>query len=182
VIAEVILTGQRVRLRPLRDQDVPLLHHWFWHPDVEPWLLISEDPPELRTLEAARERYERVRSNPLALAWCIETQAGIPIGSIELDPISQLHRRAELSLLIGGENARGQGYGTDAILTLLRYAIVDLNLRRVGLVVDADNVRALRCYEKCGFRREGLLRSFRLRYGQPVDMVVMGVLREEMGM
>jgi RimJ/RimL family protein N-acetyltransferase len=52
-------------------------------------------------------------------------------------------------------------------------------LRRVDLLTDADNERGLRCYEKCGFVREGLLRKRRLRFGQPVDMIVMSVLREE---
>ncbi len=46
-------------------------------------------------------------------------------------------------------------------------------------MADEDNAPVIRCLEKCGFVREGLLRRHRLRYGEPVDMVVMGLLGEE---
>jgi RimJ/RimL family protein N-acetyltransferase len=49
----------------------------------------------------------------------------------------------------------------------------------VSLTVDRDNDRAIRCYEKCGFVREGVLRAHRLRFGQPIDMIVMGILCAE---
>jgi RimJ/RimL family protein N-acetyltransferase len=62
---------------------------------------------------------------------------------------------------------------------VLRYAFDELGLRRVQLYVDEDNLRAIRCYEKCGFGREGLLRSYRLREGKPVNEIVMAALREE---
>ena len=54
-----------------------------------------------------------------------------------------------------------------------------MGLRRVQLITDEDNARGIRCYEKCGFVREGLLRAHRLRYGKPLNMVIMGVLKEE---
>jgi RimJ/RimL family protein N-acetyltransferase len=52
-------------------------------------------------------------------------------------------------------------------------------MRRVDLITDIDNERGIRCYEKCGFVREGVLRAHRLRYGQPLDMATMAVLRED---
>jgi len=54
-----------------------------------------------------------------------------------------------------------------------------MGLRRVGLITDEDNERGIHCYEKCGFVREGLLRAHWLRYAKPVNMVVMGALRED---
>ena len=55
----------------------------------------------------------------------------------------------------------------------------ELGLRRVDLHTDADNARGIRCYEKCGFVREGVMRERRVRYGKPLDMVLMAVLRDE---
>jgi RimJ/RimL family protein N-acetyltransferase len=52
-------------------------------------------------------------------------------------------------------------------------------LRRVTLITDADNERGIRCYEKCGFVKEGVLRGHRLRHGEPLDMLAMAVLAEE---
>jgi RimJ/RimL family protein N-acetyltransferase len=54
-----------------------------------------------------------------------------------------------------------------------------LDLHRIELVTDADNERGIRAYEKAGFKREGILRGKRQRYGQPIDMLMMSVLRQE---
>lgn len=179
-VAEVgVLRGEKVRLRPFADSDVPLLRKWLNDPDVLRWLQLSEDPPELmQSIEAHMERWQRIRDDPRAQSCLIETKDGLPIGEIGLMDIRRDHGRADLGISIGEREYRGRGYGADAIRTLLRYAFGHLGLRRVGLIADEDNARAIRCYEKCGFAREGLLRAYRLRHGQPVDMVVMSVLRD----
>jgi RimJ/RimL family protein N-acetyltransferase len=48
-------------------------------------------------------------------------------------------------------------------------------------MADEVNTRVIRLFERCGFTREGLLRRHRLRHGQPVDVVMMGILEEEYG-
>ena len=177
---EVVLEGERLRLRPMTDGDVPLLVQWFADPDVLHWLHLSEDPPELiGSMQAHKERWERMRDDPMHLSWCIETSEGRPIGDIGLLAIHPTHHRAELAITIGVQEYWGRGYGTEAIGMLLRHAFEVMGLRRVQLITDEDNARGIRCYEKCGFVREGLLRSHRLRYGKPLNMVIMGVLREE---
>jgi RimJ/RimL family protein N-acetyltransferase len=87
--------------------------------------------------------------------------------------------RAELAISIGETDCWSRGYGTDAIRAVLRHAFETMGLRRIDLHTDADNARGIRCYEKCGFVREGVMRERRLRYGKPLDMVVMGALRHE---
>ncbi len=84
-----------------------------------------------------------------------------------------------MHLLVGEKDTWGRGYGTRAVRRLLEHAFDDLRLRRVFATADEDNARVIRCFEKCGFAREGRLRRHRLRHGQPVDMVVMGILDEE---
>lgn len=178
-LAGAILEGEGVRLRPMEDGDVPLLARWLNDPDVRHWLHLSEDSERLLTLEAHRERFERIRADPAHVSWCIETKDGQPIGEIGLMDIHRLHSRAELGVTIGEKDFWSRGYGTDAVRRVLRYAFEEMGLRRVGLITDEDNLRAIRCYEKCGFVREGLLRAFRLRHGRPLNMVAMGALREE---
>ena len=120
-----------------------------------------------------------MRADPWRLVWCIETEDGQPIGNLGLHAIDETHGRATLGIAIGEKDHWGRGYGTDAIRQVLGYAFRELGLRRVDLHVDEDNVRGIRCYEKCGFVREGLLRGHRLRLGEPVNCVVMAVLRED---
>jgi RimJ/RimL family protein N-acetyltransferase len=166
-----------VRLRPPEDGDLPLFVRWFNDPEVRYWLSVS-DGPEL-TLESEREWYDEMRGDAARVIWCIEREEGQPIGNLGLHEIDESQGRAMLGIAIGDKEHWGRGYGTEAIRQVLRYAFGELGLRRVGLQVDADNLRGLRCYEKCGFVREGLLRAHRLRRGQPVNAVAMAVLREE---
>ncbi|HIC94568.1 MAG TPA: N-acetyltransferase, partial [Anaerolineae bacterium] len=62
---------------------------------------------------------------------------------------------------------------------LLGFAFREMNLHRVYLSVHDYNERAIRCYEKCGFRHEGRLREALFRDGRYHDELMMGILREE---
>ena len=102
------------------------------------------------------------------------------IGSIRLDGISWDHRQARLSIGIFDRRFWSQGYGTEAIQALLPYAFDELRLHRIGLRVLAHNARAIiRCYEKCGFRREGIERQTALINGTWHDDLIMGILECE---
>ena len=175
MVTDPSLKDGGVSLRPLVEDDVPLLARWFSDPDVVQWLQISEDPPHLRTMEAMRERFEMMRDDPFTEVWRIDVE-GSPIGQIELVEIHELQRRAEVHLCIGEKDVWGRGHGTRAVRLALYRAFEDLRLRRVFAMADADNSRVIGLLERCGFAREGLLREHRLRQGRPVDMVVMGVL------
>ncbi|TET97971.1 MAG: N-acetyltransferase [Dehalococcoidia bacterium] len=166
-----------MRLRPPGERDLPLFVRWFNDPEVRYWLSMS-DGPEL-TLESEREWYEEMRGDPAQVIWCIETEEGQPIGNLGLHAIDEAQGRATLGISICEKGQWSRGYGTEAIRQVLRYAFAELGLRRVALGVDEDNARGIRCYEKCGFVREGLLHAHRLRRGQPVNAVTMAVLREE---
>lgn len=177
MISESILEGNGLRLRPPVEADLPLFVRWFNDPDVRYWLALSE-APEL-TLEKEREWFEEARGNPDRVLWCIEKEGGQLIGNLGLHFIDETHGRATLGISIGEKEYWGRGYGSEAIAQALRYGFGELGLRRIDLQVDEDNERGIRCYEKCGFVREGLLREHRLRNGRPVNAVVMSVLREE---
>jgi RimJ/RimL family protein N-acetyltransferase len=62
---------------------------------------------------------------------------------------------------------------------LLEYAFRLRNVQKVWLTVNSDNERALRSYERCGFVEEGRLRKQVWNNGRYIDLVYMGVLREE---
>ncbi len=131
------------------------------------------------TLESEREWYNEMRGDPAQVLWCIETEEGQLIGNLGLHAIDEAQGRATLGIVICEKDFWSRGYGTEAIRQVLRYAFTELGLRRVDLHVDEDNLRGIRCYEKCGFVREGLLRAYRVRRGQPVASVAMAVLRED---
>ena len=84
-----------------------------------------------------------------------------------------------LAIGIGEEKFRSKGYGTDALRLILRYAFFELNLNRVGLDVISYNKRAVRAYEKVGFKVEGTMRESVLRDGHKYDRIIMSILRNE---
>jgi RimJ/RimL family protein N-acetyltransferase len=175
VISESILEGTKVRLRPLEESDLPTCVVWMADRDVTRWLAAIGEPP---TLEEERHWYERRRSDPDSVMWGIETVDGRLVGNVELR-LTPAARRAEIGIVVGEKSEWSKGIGTDTVRLVLRYAFQELGLNRVELTTDEDNARAIRCYKKCGFAREGLLRQHRLIDGEFGNTVVMAVLREE---
>jgi RimJ/RimL family protein N-acetyltransferase len=84
-----------------------------------------------------------------------------------------------VGIAIGERDFWGRGYGTEAMQLVLGYAFLELNLRRVSLALHAYNERALKSYEKAGFKLEGVMRGEVLREGRRTDTLFMGILREE---
>jgi RimJ/RimL family protein N-acetyltransferase len=102
-----------------------------------------------------------------------------PIGLCDLMKIHAPTRSAMLGIWI----ARpwwGEGYGTDAVRTLCRFGFDHMNLHRIALEVNADNQKAIRAYEKVGFRHEGRLREAGFVHGARMDALVMGLLEGEL--
>ncbi|MFQ6000848.1 MAG: GNAT family N-acetyltransferase [Anaerolineae bacterium] len=123
--------------------------------------------------------FERQLTDEKSRIFAIETEKGVHIGNIGLHEIDHKDGKATLGIVIGEKGYWDQGYGTDAIKALLRFAFEELNLHRLYLSVFDFNKRAIRCYEKCGFRQEGVLRESLFRAGRYQNEILMGILRQE---
>src|SRR6058998_2565245 len=86
--------------------------------------------------------------------FAIETKDGRHIGNMGLSDVEPEQRRARIAIRIGAARDRSQGYGTDAMRTLLQYAFEEMNLNRVELEVFEYNGRAIAAYKKCCFVEE----------------------------
>lgn len=100
------------------------------------------------------------------------------IGTVWLQDIHHVSGNSELAICMDRDHV-GTGWGTDALRALLDFGFGTISLRRIWLTTSADNARALRSYEKLGFRREGLLREDNIVNGRPVDSILMAMLRSE---
>lgn len=101
------------------------------------------------------------------------------IGFVEIYVTYWSHGYSWLGIGLGERDYWGRGYGTDALRLVLRYAFRELNLHRVSLGVFEYNPRAIRAYEKAGFKPEGRARKVVQRDDLHSDVIFMGILREE---
>jgi diamine N-acetyltransferase len=100
------------------------------------------------------------------------------VGTVQLVGIQPIHRHAEVSIRIGDQADRERGAGTEALRMLVRYGFHHLNLHRIFIHVWTDNARAIRAYEKAGFRREGVMRQHVFIDGAWKDVAIMAALRD----
>lgn len=101
-----------------------------------------------------------------------------PVGSVYLRDIDWNHKKAEYGIFIGEEDARGKGYGSAAARLMIEYAFREMELHRLFLRVYAENIRAIRSYEKAGFEKEAYLREDVCIDGKYHDIVLMGILNQ----
>jgi aminoglycoside 6'-N-acetyltransferase len=144
------LRGDRVVLRPLTENDVERVVELGAEPEVARWW--RGLTPE-HVLEKARGEDEGV------VVFAILAQDEI-VGIIQYweDPDEE-YRHAGMDLFLGTAH-HGRGLGTDAVRTMARHLIVDRGHRRLTIDPAAHNERAIRCYEKVGFKRVGIMREY----------------------
>lgn len=151
-----------------------------WTRDSELLRLMSLSPPQPLSISAARADQERRAANADFFGFTIHALADDRLlGFINLQSPAWTHGEAFMGINLGERQDWGQGYGTDALKVLLRYAFTELNLHRVSLGVLADNTRAIRSYEKAGFVIEGHYRQSVRRDGRWQDVVSMGLLKTD---
>lgn len=119
-----------------------------------------------------------VKTGKVVQLMICELATGKAVGSVYVRDIDETHHKAEYGIFIGEDNARGKGYGTAAAKLMIRYCFEELQLHRLFLRVYADNVRAIRSYEKAGFVKEAYLRDDVFIDGEYKDIVLMGIIRE----
>jgi RimJ/RimL family protein N-acetyltransferase len=161
-----------VTLRSVEREDYAQLRDWQNDPEVAYWMDYRV-PFSLRDIEEDQER-ARTEGRPFVI--CYEGQA---IGKCGLNQFRWESRVCALYVYIGEKGFWGQGLGRDAVMSLLAVAFDELGMERVELTLLAENQRAQRAYESCGFVLEGTLRGRSYRAGTWHDTAVMSVSRED---
>jgi len=169
------MSQAQVRLRPVTEADLPDYVCWFNDPEVTQFMAAESGG---YTLEREQEWFRKINAPDYPNRhWAIELD-GRHIGNCALMPDSD-GQTAGFGIMIGDKGAWGKGYGTAALREVLRIGFQEMGLHRIHLEAFAGNARGIGCYEKCGFRHEGLHRQARWKRGERVDIVSMAVLREE---
>jgi RimJ/RimL family protein N-acetyltransferase len=173
-----VFEGQLVRLRLLDSRDLPDLLRFGGDYAVQ---RVSSDDEGLPLPEDRLAKWlAGLSSRDDLRQFGVETvEHGRLIGTGQLAFINWRCRSACLGIEIGDRAAWGKGYGPEAIRLLLQLAFDGLGLNRVEIGTYEFNPRALRCFEKAGFVREGALRQNVYREGRFYDEVIMSMLAAE---
>jgi RimJ/RimL family protein N-acetyltransferase len=174
-----IIYGERIRLRAAEREDIKKFHEWINDPEVTLGLSLYL-PMSMRDEEVWYENVGKRAPDERPLA--IEVRAGDGwrlIGNSAFFEIDHVAHSAEVGIMLGDKTVWNQGLGTDAMSLLLRHGFETLNLNRIFLRVYADNPRAIRSYEKCGFVREGTMREAVFKRGKFEGLHIMSILRRE---
>jgi len=175
------LRGRKVILRSygdgFTDDELARIYRWSQDEEVLRW---SGGSSMQLTFEEFKERFkqERLRPDPMREAFAILTAERELIGRVGCFAIDREEGQAELGIVIGEKDYWGKGYGSDAVITLLRHIFETEGLRRVYLFTFTQNVRAQRCFAKCGLKRMGIVRRFSVELGEH-EGIEMEIRREE---
>lgn len=167
------LYGKKVMLRPIQQSDFAKIVYW----SNEDKINCFSEGNYPTSMEQCATWLQHSISNRYQERFAIVLGKTI-IGDIELDQITWRSGDAELRIRIGEMSNWDRGYGTDAINTLLNYAFYQMHLSRIYLKVYTDNKRAVRCYNKVGFKKEGRLKR-RNNRNEIREIYLMRILKTE---
>jgi len=173
-----MFTGELVKLRGYRNSDTEKALKYVNEPEVGrnlfpdvPFPLTEED--ENKWI-ASQSKFAKDYNFVIE-----DLKTGAYIGGCGLKAVDWKNRHVEVGIMIGNSDFRGCGYGTDAMKILIRFIFNELNLRKIKLYVFSFNKRAIRSYEKCGFKTEATLKEELYRDGQYQDVYIMSIFKKD---
>ncbi|MDD4310307.1 MAG: GNAT family protein [Candidatus Cloacimonetes bacterium] len=169
------LIGEKCYLSPVSMDDVEKYTEWLNDMELGQFLTHSS---WVLDMDKEREALRQLMNNSSIFA-IVEKDTNKVIGNCGLHEASNVHRHAELGIFIGEKTFWNQGIGLEATNLLLDFAFNVLNLHNVTLEVYSYNKRAIKCYEKIGFKKVGQRREYMFMAGKYHDMLIYDMLATE---
>lgn len=147
-----MITGEIVELKPITKEDTDYILKWRNSDRVRKNFIYQEP--------FTKEGHERwletmIETGKAAQFIIYDKSSQQPVGSVYLRDIDPVNEKAEYGIFIGETSAAGRGLGSEAARLTVQYGFEQLGLHKIFLRVFADNVGAIRSYEKAGFIKEG---------------------------
>lgn len=153
-----MMQGKKISLRPATEQDKRRIYEWLALSDITPSIMGTPCFPDhpIPTWKDFCKDYKSHFFNglkpELGRCYIIEIK-GLPIGQINHDTINKKRKRTELDIWMNSEENCGKGYGRDALEVLCKYLYNKYGVSEFVVRPSARNIRAIRAYEKAGFKR-----------------------------
>ena len=169
------LVGEKVYLSPVNPEDYEINTKWLNDANITQYLSIHN---KTVSLQGEKDYLESV--SKLDGHFCIvNLHTDELIGNIAFDEIDYRNGTATLGIFIGDEKNLSKGYGSEAIKLLLNFGFNELRLHSVILTTLSTNPRAIKAYEKCGFKEFGRKHDALYRNGKYIDLIYMEIINKK---
>jgi RimJ/RimL family protein N-acetyltransferase len=160
-----------IRLEPLARRHLEGLAELGRDPEVQRFTYVPspwEEGFERRWLDRYEEGHDEGTRAGFAI---VDEASGAFLGLAALVQLDREAREAEAGYIVA-PTARGRGIAARALRLLTDWALNELGLERVELRITTDNEASIRVAERCGFVREGVLRSVHFKQDVRADLAV----------
>ena len=169
------IVGEKVYLSPINCDDYLKYVEWLNDLDIAKYI---NHYTNILSITGEKEYLEKASCEKYNYA-IIDKEKDLLLGNISLMNINDINRTAELGIFIGDKNYHSRGYGSEAIMLLLDYAFNYVNLNNIMLKVFSYNKRAIKAYEKCGFKTFGIWKESHYFDGKYHDEIFMNILKDD---
>lgn len=171
------IQGKNVVLRAISMKDANLLMELINDAETEKMLGGSSFPVSLE----GQEKWIAAQTGRTDVLRCIvalkENEEGL--GTVILSDIDTKNGVAQVHIKMDKQRGRGKGYGSDALNTIVNYAFGEMRLNCIYADVLEYNTVSQKLFEKCGFHRDGVLRSRVFKGGRYINVVSYSRLKED---
>jgi RimJ/RimL family protein N-acetyltransferase len=144
----IILGGKNVALAAMTLADQPQFHAWLQDSELRDLI----DDQRIPTVRDQTLWFERVQKPDRKFFSLVTVPEGALIGNAGFVDIDSKLSEATLRITIGHPEFRGKGLGSEAVSLLVAYAFEIAKWKQINLKVLKTNERAIRSYEKSGFK------------------------------
>jgi ribosomal-protein-alanine N-acetyltransferase len=177
----IISRGTRVYLRTLTPEDLEHLSVWVDDPFLERMVNSELFQSYKHVWDKSPAFFEAVLTDPTQVVLVIEAYRGWtkPVGVVRLFNIHLLEGYAFLETILTDRRAMKRGFGVEAGKLISYYGLDVLGLRRLEAKVYEYNTLSMNSLRRNGFRQEGVLRQAGFDGARYWDLVIFGILKEE---
>ena len=172
------LSNSFIKIRRYDMTDIPPLCEAARESIIEgsrwlPWLHLDYSMAEsLEWVNDCRKQWDQGHEYSFAI---VDPAKDLFLGGVGLNQISPTHRMANLGYWVRS-GCTGRGVATAATLLIAQFGFDELQLQRLEILVEVDNIASQRVAEKAGALREGILRKRLFIHGGAVDAVVYSLI------
>ena len=167
------IVGERLYLSPMNVEDAETYVNWLNNRDVSDNLGMTAN---VVTVPEEKVYIDSKKSNDYAFSIVLNDDT--LIGNLSLMDMNILSGKASLGIFIGDEKNRNKGYGPEAIKLIVDYGFNILRLHNIDLRVFSFNERAIKAYEKVGFKEYGRRHESYFLDGKYYDEIFMEIINE----